>query len=251
MFPTPSSASRHWDGSPRSTRHPHPLRVADTSPSRLLRAGRSDRCRQCGNRIDPYRRADGRPIVLHPAELAATDISASCRWHLSCGIAHPHGDGTDWCRIPHAVLCPHHTLTCRAAPGLKAIRRQLALRTRRMIDTGTFTPTPTATSQPAADVGEPDRPVVQLLHCRYLAERPVKDLRCVAHSRHRHRCTQSVLTQNSPPAAGGCCLPAPSPWPTRPAGHDGPLRPQPPALRRATTLARPALPHACRRPRRR
>ncbi|WP_242339645.1 transposase family protein [Streptomyces formicae] len=28
------------------------------------------------------------------------------RWHLSCGIAHPHGDGSTWCRIPHAVLCP-------------------------------------------------------------------------------------------------------------------------------------------------
>ncbi|WP_079079105.1 DUF6083 domain-containing protein [Streptomyces sp. DSM 15324] len=36
---------------------------------------------------------------------------------VSGGIAHPHGDGSAWCRIPHAVLCPRRTLTCRMSPG--------------------------------------------------------------------------------------------------------------------------------------
>ncbi|MBX9365655.1 DUF6083 domain-containing protein, partial [Streptomyces sp. WAC04114] len=106
MRSTPASAGRHWDGSRRTTRRPRPLQVAGTSPSRLLRAGQSGRCRQCGNRIDFYQRADQRPIALHPTELAATQVPEACRWHLSSGIAYPHGDGSPWCRIPHAVLCP-------------------------------------------------------------------------------------------------------------------------------------------------
>ncbi|MEV3970198.1 DUF6083 domain-containing protein [Streptomyces sp. NPDC050698] len=83
--------------------------MAGTSPSRLLRAGQSGRCRQCGNRVDFYQRADQRPIALHPAELAAVQVPEACCWHLSSGIAYPHGDGTTWCRIPHAVLCPRRT----------------------------------------------------------------------------------------------------------------------------------------------
>ncbi|WP_329240782.1 DUF6083 domain-containing protein [Streptomyces sp. NBC_01478] len=202
MCPTPTPAGRHWDGSSRTARRPRPLRVAGTSPSRLLRAGQSHLCRQCGNRIDLYQRTDQRPIALHPGELTAADIPESCRWHLSGGIAHPHGDGSDWCRIPHALLCPRRTPTCHTAPGLEAIRRQLAVRTRRMIDTGVFTPAPATSTQPAtvtdADTGEPDRPVVQILLCRYLAERPLNDLRCVAQTRHRHRCTHTIPAPTGP-----------------------------------------------------
>ncbi|MFI5680056.1 DUF6083 domain-containing protein [Streptomyces cellulosae] len=202
MCPTPTPAGRHWDGSPRTARRPRPLRVAGTSPSRLLRTGQSRLCRQCGNRIDLYQRTDQRPIALHPAELTAADVPESCRWHLSGGIAHPHGDGSNWCRIPHALLCPRRTPTCHIAPGLEAIRRQLAIRTRRMIDTGAFTPAPATSTQPAtvtdADTGEPDRPVVQMLLCRYLAERPLNNLRCVAQTRHRHRCTYPVPAPTGP-----------------------------------------------------
>ena len=203
MCPNPAPAGRHWDGSPRTTRHPRrPLRVAGASPSRLLRAGQSRLCRQCGNRIDLYQRTDQRPIALHPAELAAADVPESCRWHLSGGIAYPHGDGSDWCRVPHALLCPRRTLTCHTAPGFEAIRRQLAVRTRRMIDTGVFTPAPATSTQPATvtDIGtsEPDRPVVQMLLCRYLAEHPLTNLRCVAQTRHRHRCTHTVPVPTGP-----------------------------------------------------
>ncbi len=116
MCPTPAPDGRHWDGSPRATHRPRPLRVTTTSPSRLLRAGQTGRCRHCGHRIDLYQRPDQRPIALHPAELATTDVPESCRWHLSGGIAYPHGDNSTWCRIPHAVLCPHRTPTCQAGP---------------------------------------------------------------------------------------------------------------------------------------
>ncbi|MEV7690248.1 DUF6083 domain-containing protein [Streptomyces bungoensis] len=97
---TPFSAGRHWDGSPRIPQHPRPLQAAGTSPSPLLRAGQSSRCRQCGNRVDLYQRADHRPIALHPTELSAAHVPEPCRWHLSSGIAYPHGDGSPWFARP-------------------------------------------------------------------------------------------------------------------------------------------------------
>ncbi|MEU9961235.1 DUF6083 domain-containing protein [Streptomyces sp. NPDC050982] len=194
----PNSASCHWDGSPRAPRPRRPLRVAATSPSRLLRAGQSGRCRRCGNRIDFYQRTDQRPIALHPAELTAAHVPESCRWHLSSGIAHLHGDGSSWCRIPHAVLCPDRTPVTRTGPHLEAVRRQLAVRTRRLIDAGVFTPAPPAVCEPPAGSDRPARPVVQLLLGRYLAETPVEGIRCVAQTRHRHRCPEPVLAPNTP-----------------------------------------------------
>lgn len=194
MCPNPASAGRHRDGSSRTVCRRRPLRVAATSPSRLLRTGQSGRCCQCGNRIAFYPRADHRPIALHPVELTTAHVPAACRWHLSCGIAHPHGDGSTWCRIPHTVLCPHRALTGQLGPHIAALRRQLAVRTRRLIDTGTFTPA----GEPSSSGGRPDRPVVQLLLGRYLADRPVQDIQCVAQTRHRHRCPHPVLDPHTP-----------------------------------------------------
>jgi hypothetical protein len=195
----PNTAST---GSPRTRQPRRPLRVAATSPSRLLRTGQSGHCRGCGNRIDWHQRTDQRPIALHPTELATAHVPASCRWHLSSGIAHPHGDGSAWCRIPHAVLCPHHTPTARTGPHIEALRRQLAVRTRRLIDTGAFTPPPAAACGPlASTTGRPTRPVVQLLRGRYLAEAPIEDIRCVAQTYQRHRCPQPILTPNTPQGA--------------------------------------------------
>lgn len=202
MHPNTLSTGCPWDGSPRTTPTRRPLRVAATSPSRLLRAGQSGRCRRCGNRIDFYQRTDQRPIALHPAELTAAHVPESCRWHLSSGIAHPHGDGSAWCRIPHTVLCPDRTPTTPTGPHLQAVRRQLAVRTRRLIDTGAFTPAPAAVCAPPA--GSPARSVVQLLLGRYLAETPVEGIRCVAQTRHRHRCPEPVLAPNTPKAYGRC-----------------------------------------------
>ena len=207
----PNSTPRsHWDGSPRR-RHPRrSLRVAAHSPSRLLRAGQTGRCRNCGNRIDWYQRTDHRPIALHPAEVATTDIPEACRWHLSGGIAYPHDDGSGWCRIPHAVLCPRPATHPRAtAPRLVALRRQLAVRSRRLIDKGTFTPAPVspATTLLSTDRDRPVRPVVRIFLTHYLGESPVEDIRCIAQTRQRYRCTQPVL-DTAHPAGRWVLLPA-------------------------------------------
>jgi hypothetical protein len=198
MRPNTAPAGCHWDGSPRTAPVRRPLRVATTSPSRLLRAGQSRRCHQCGNRIDLYSRTDGRPIALHPAELATAQVPAPCRWHLSSGIAHPHDDGRTWCRIPHAVLCPQRTPICRISRPLESARRQLAVRTRRLIDTGAFTPTAFPTTTAPTGTGSPDRPVVRMLLCLYLADGPVEAVRCVAQTNHRRRCPRSVLGPDGP-----------------------------------------------------
>ena len=79
------------------------------------------------------------------------------------------------------------------------MRRQLAVRTRRLIDTGVFTHAPATPCETPADNGRPDRPVVQLLLGRYLADGPVEAIRCVAQTRHRHRCPHPVLAPDTPP----------------------------------------------------
>ncbi|MGW3157034.1 DUF6083 domain-containing protein [Streptomyces sp. NPDC001089] len=198
MHPKTASASCHWDGIPRTTRPRRSLRVTATSPSRLLRTGQSSRCRQCGHLVDRYQCADQQPIALHPAELDASQIPAPCRWHLSGGVAYPQGDGSPWCRIPHYALCPGRTLTAQTGPYIEALRRQLAVRTRRLIDTGQFTPTAPAACEPPAGSDRPPRPVVQLLLGRYLADAPLGAIRCVAQTRHRHRCPHHVLGPTSP-----------------------------------------------------
>ncbi|MGC0344376.1 DUF6083 domain-containing protein [Streptomyces sp. SLBN-8D4] len=199
MCSNPAPLGRHWDGAPR-----RPLRTATTSPSRLLRTGHSSCCHRCGNRIDVYRRADLRFVALHPRELAVTHTPAPCRWHLSCGIAHPHEDGSAWCRIPHAVLCPRRIALTRLSPYLEELRRQLAVRSRRLVDTGAFVPPhpPGAVCTPSAHRRHPARrpalPVVQLLLGRYLADRPLEQIGCVAQTRRRRRCAQRVLTPHAP-----------------------------------------------------
>ncbi|MEV8606103.1 DUF6083 domain-containing protein [Streptomyces griseoviridis] len=198
MRPNSAPTGCQWDGSPRAVPVRRPLRVAATSPSRLLRAGQSGRCPRCGNRIDLYPRADGRPIALHPAELTTALAPESCRWHLSSGVAYPHGDGSAWCRVPHAVLCPQRTPTCRISPPLKSLRRQLAVRTRRLIDTGAFTPTTPPGGAALAETGRPNRPVVRMLLGYYLADGPVEAIHCVAQTHRRHRCPRPVLAPDGP-----------------------------------------------------
>ncbi|MET9046041.1 DUF6083 domain-containing protein [Streptomyces sp. NPDC004362] len=199
MCPNPASSGCYWDGSPRHPRHSRPLRVAPTSPSRLLRAGQSGRCRRCGNRIDFFQRADQRPIALHPAEMVTAHVPDSCRWHLSGGIAYPHGDGSAWCRIPHAVLCSGSAPAARIGFHLETVRRELALRTRRLLDTGVLAAP--AGDAPTVEASGSDRPIVQVLLSRYLADSPLEDIRCVAQTRHRHRCTHPVLAPTSPAGA--------------------------------------------------
>ncbi|MER6032089.1 DUF6083 domain-containing protein [Streptomyces sp. NPDC001851] len=188
------AAARHWDGSPRHLPPRRSLHIAANSPARLLRMGQTARCRHCGNRIDWYPRSDNRPIALHPAEVATTDVSATCRWHLSGGIAYPHDDGSEWCRIPHAVLCPRQTSHPQAgSPRLVSLRRDLSLRSRRLIDTQAFTPTPHIPDTAAPGGQEqPARPVIRILLINYLGKGPIQTIRCVAQTRRRSRCTRPI-----------------------------------------------------------
>ncbi|MFF3275904.1 DUF6083 domain-containing protein [Streptomyces chrestomyceticus] len=190
---------RHWDGSPRHTARPRRwLRVAVDSPSRLLRSAQCDRCRHCGNPIEWCYLANGSPVPLHPAELPCAVVPADERWHLSSGIAHPAGDGSAWCRIAHQSLCPARTAPPDPTPQLRDLRRRLALRTRHLKDAGALPP-PSAEPAPPTVPCRPARPVVRLLYVRYLAPCPVEDLRCVAQTRTRHRCTHPLLAPDTPP----------------------------------------------------
>ncbi|WP_326800508.1 DUF6083 domain-containing protein [Streptomyces sp. NBC_01788] len=197
MHSHPLPADRHWDGSPRRVSRRRGLQIAPASRSRLLRAGQSGRCRHCGNRVDWYPRHDDRPIALHPADVAVVGTPASCRWHIGGGIAHPHDDGSAWCRIPHAVLCPQQPLRSHIGhTRLTSLRRDLAVHSRRLIDTGAFTPQPcpqAPAAAPAGEAGQPIRPVVRILLVPYLGRSPLEDIRCVAQTRQRRRCTLTVL----------------------------------------------------------
>ncbi|MFD3585833.1 DUF6083 domain-containing protein [Streptomyces sp. NPDC058683] len=79
MRPHPLPADRHWDGSPRHVPRRRGLQIAPTSPSRLLRAGQTGRCRHCGNRNDWYLRHDDRPhhgqLALPETTMAVYDLS--------------------------------------------------------------------------------------------------------------------------------------------------------------------------------
>ncbi|MFC8678053.1 DUF6083 domain-containing protein [Streptomyces griseorubiginosus] len=176
------------------------LQVTPGSVSRLLRCGQGGRCRDCGNAIEWYHRTDQQPVRLHPHELPAAQVPEACRWHVSSGVAHPAGDGSNWCRLRHAVLCPARTMP-PPPPELAGLRRSLAVRSRRLIDAGIFTPAPaTSPESPASQtpVCRPARPIVQLLYVRYLAPRPVDEIQCVAQTRHRHRCTAPLLAAERP-----------------------------------------------------
>ncbi|MFJ2607976.1 DUF6083 domain-containing protein [Streptomyces sp. NPDC087425] len=200
MRPTPPPAARHRDGSPAARSRRRSLQVSPNGTSRLLRCGQSDRCRECGNRIEWYHRGNRPPVRLHPRELPAARVPADCRWHVSSGVAHPAGDGSTWCRLPHAVVCPARD-AASTPPELADLRRLLAVNSRRLLDAGAFAPTPNPPDHAEHRPGpcRPARPIVQLLYLRYLAARPVDEIQCVAQTRRRHRCTSPVLAPGSLP----------------------------------------------------
>ncbi|MFF7772525.1 DUF6083 domain-containing protein [Streptomyces massasporeus] len=201
MRSTPPPPARRWDGSPLVHRVRRSLYVSPDGVSRLLRCGQGGRCHDCGNRIEWYHRGAQRPVRLHPHELPAARVPAVCRWHVSSGVAYPGGDGSSWCRLPHAAVCPARD-TPPPPPELMGLRRSLAVNTRRLIDAGAFTPCPASPGSPAqrgdAAACRPARPVVQLLYVRYLAARPVDEIQCIAQTRRRHRCTSTLLSPETP-----------------------------------------------------
>lgn len=202
MRSTPPPSGRHWDGTPVTVHARRSLRVAPDGVTRLLRFGQSDRCRDCGNRFEWYHGINQRPVRLHPHELPVAAVPTSCRWHVSSGVAHPAGDGSDWCRLEHAALCPAH-YTSPSVPELAGLRRRLAINTRRMIDAGAFAPPSAPQDNEAMPSGvcRPARPVVELLYVRYLAASPVDEIQCVAQTRRRRRCSSALLTYEAPAGA--------------------------------------------------
>lgn len=139
-------------------------------------------------------RSNERRVRLHPYELPTDQVPESCRWHVSSGVAHPCGDGSTWCRLPHAALCPARPAP-PDAPQLSGLRRSLALRTRRLLNAGVLVPV-VGSPEPSpggTDVCRPARPLVQLLYVHYLASCPIEEIQCVAQTRHRTRCTTKLL----------------------------------------------------------
>jgi hypothetical protein len=196
MHTPPRHLHRRWDGTRTGPHTRRPLRLAPEPGSPLLRSGQGDRCQECGNTFEWYHRPDHRPVRLHPTELPAAFVPAPRRWHVHCGLAYPAGDGTAWCRLPHAALCPKRTPD-PAMAHLAPLRQRMAAHTRHLIDTGRFTPHP-GPADP--DPCRPARPVAQILGIRYLAARPLHDIRCLARAqRTRTRCAQHVHAADRPP----------------------------------------------------
>ncbi|MBK0372625.1 hypothetical protein I3215_06895 [Streptomyces sp. RB110-1] len=195
-----ASSPRRWDGT--SARFPRSrfLRVAPDSPTRLVRSAQPGGCPDCGNRVDWHPRTDGddRAVGLHPQELPAAAVPAVSRWHVSSGIAHPAHDGTPWCRIPHAALCPARSAPAALTPQLTALRRHLALHTRRLINNDALT-TPAPAPPERTESCRPTRPVAHLLSVLYIAGCPIDTIQCVAQTRQRHRCARPVLDDQAPP----------------------------------------------------
>ncbi|MFD5475746.1 DUF6083 domain-containing protein [Streptomyces sp. NPDC127105] len=99
MCPSPHPSARRWDGSYVGVPQRRYLRVAPDGASRLLRCAQNGRCRECGNPIEWYLRSNERLVRLHPQELPVAYVPEACRWHVSSGVAHPSGDGSNWCRL--------------------------------------------------------------------------------------------------------------------------------------------------------
>lgn len=196
MTAAPDHPHRRWDGSRTTARRSRTLHSTPRNATRLLRCGQPGRCRDCGNTVEWYYRPDHRPVPLHPRELPAGTVPETSRWHVAAGVAYPTADGSAWCRLPHAALCPART-PAADMPEVSGLRRVLAARTRRLIDTGTFTPAPV--TAPGRATCRPACPVVQILGIRYLAARPVEEIVCLARATAtRARCQKTLISPDQP-----------------------------------------------------
>ncbi|MFD7735862.1 DUF6083 domain-containing protein [Kitasatospora phosalacinea] len=167
-------------------------RLDPWSPSRTLRAHATGACQRCGNPIEWYDRADGGRIPLLPGEFPAARVPGRYRWTVEGGSARhgSHGRIDKFCRIPHPAVCPgvQHT---GLDPVLEPLLQALAVRTRKMIDAGTFTaPLAEDTDEDVAQEPEPapqpdapapaDRHVLAWGGRLRIAPCPIDEVRCIA-----------------------------------------------------------------------
>ncbi|MGW2587301.1 DUF6083 domain-containing protein [Streptomyces virginiae] len=199
MHSTHTRSGRLQNSSSPRPRH-RALRGATDSSSCLLRTARGGSCVDCGNQVHWYQGIEHQPVCLHPHELPTAAVPEVHRWHIGGGIAYPAGDGSPWCRIAHRTLCPARDTPGPLTEHLVRLRQRLALQTRRLLDDGVFTPPDEhapAGSRPMPPC-RPARPVVALLGSRYLAARPIEDIRCVARTHRGTRCVNRVLAPRKP-----------------------------------------------------
>ncbi|MFC1421268.1 DUF6083 domain-containing protein [Streptacidiphilus cavernicola] len=195
--PPDEPGGTRWDGSrPGGRPFRRALRLHPDAPTRLLRAAQLKPCTDCGNTLEWYYRDNGRPLPLHPRELPLAAVPEEHRWHVFEGVAHHGPDGTAWCRVPHRALCPAIEGPAPAQGPLVGLRRQLAVNTRRLQDSGRFTPPGAPASPPGSGPAlsrpEARRDVVYLFHSLYLAPGAAEATPCVALTVRRTRCSNAL-----------------------------------------------------------
>ncbi|MFD8597498.1 DUF6083 domain-containing protein [Kitasatospora sp. NPDC059646] len=116
-------------------------RLDPWSPSKTLRADATGTCNRCGNPVEWYDRADGGRIPMLHGEFPAKRVPFQYRWSVEGGVARrgSYGRVDLRCRIPHPTVCPNVDHT-GLDPVMLPMVQALAVRTRKMIENGTFTP---------------------------------------------------------------------------------------------------------------
>ncbi|MFB6632188.1 DUF6083 domain-containing protein [Streptomyces sp. NPDC056362] len=196
-----------WDGSPTDdTEQPtrggrRTLRLHASSASKSLRADKAKRCKFCHHQVEWYERFDGGVVPLIPYEFRTGEVPERCRWSVANGLAYI-GDGARiTCRMAHPAVCPgvEHD---DHDPELERARLVHAVKTRRWIEDGTFTP---AVKGDETDVEEQKvqaaegevRHVVVYSHQQWLAPTSVYQIQCVAHAhKTRERCKNKVWDED-------------------------------------------------------
>ncbi|MER8188217.1 DUF6083 domain-containing protein [Kitasatospora sp. NPDC094015] len=176
-------------------------RLHASNPSKVLRARARATCKWCGNLIDWFDRFDGGRIPLTPMTFPSDQVPAQNRWNVDRGIAH-HGAIAGECRIPHPAICPSVDHVGQD-PEIARMTHVLRLNTRKLIDSGVFTP-PVAAPEDEEEIAQPEPAAAAaagevrhvLCHGSVLKICPgrVEDLRCVADAdRTGRRCESPVF----------------------------------------------------------
>jgi hypothetical protein len=165
MRHSPSFTARRRDGSKTvHYRRPRGPSIAATKRCRLLCSGQPGHCACCGYLVDCCGRLEPPSADLNPGEPASPETPALYRWHVSDNVAHAQADSTPRCRIPRSCLRPGREEHLALTPCRQQWRRRLVVRTRRLIDSGAFSPEGTATAVPRAVATAHGHPAQAVLH---------------------------------------------------------------------------------------